>query len=242
MIFKDIIQKQGPVIRAEFERIFNVALKTQHHPGDLLLWTENGFYNPEVLGFQTTDGKKLNPHVIGPNAEGHSEATHYDFIHNYRVSNYCEQNSAEYWDSFKMEQWDAAKSRENDKRTSIEELTIHQEMLIYLKIWESDMFIKRMYQLVRILEGNHYDWYFKIQESNRDAGATGSRQDIIRKLVREPLQKHSPILFDLIKFSYKTQIRNSIAHSNFSMIGRGIQLNNYVKEDSAAQLHAIVVQ
>lgn len=42
-----------------------------------------------------------------------------------------------------------------------------------------------------------------------------------------------------IKSIYKTQIRNSIAHSNYSIAGRIISLNNYIKEDTSSQLHSL---
>jgi hypothetical protein len=111
-------------------------------------------------------------------------------------------------------------------------------MMIYLKIWEADMTIKKLYEFVRILSGEHYDWYFKISESARDKGAL-TRQQIIRKLVRSKVDKISPILSKLIMDTYNTQIRNSIAHSNFYMAGRNIGLNNYIEEDKANQLHNV---
>lgn len=239
MIYRDILNKTGIVVRDEIKRVLNLALQSQHHPGDLLLVKENGFYDPKILTFQSGDGKKYNPHVVGPNSEGHSEATHYDFIHHYRTTNYSEKSSTEYFQSFVMEVWDKEKSERNDILTKKEELSIHLEMLVYLKIWEADMFIKRLYQLIRLLNGESYDWYFKIQESARGTDSTGSRQDLIRKKIRDRIKKTSPILFDIIKHSYKTQIRNSIAHSNFSLIGRSIQLNNYIENDPASQLHTV---
>jgi hypothetical protein len=112
-------------------------------------------------------------------------------------------------------------------------------MLVYLKFWEADMIIKKLYQFVRILYGEPYDWYFKVQESSRDKNASGSRQDIIRLKIRDRLQKHSQIVCDLITNTYKTQIRNSIAHSNYSFLGRNIHPNNFIKGDPFAKLRYI---
>ncbi|RYE57634.1 MAG: hypothetical protein EOP48_05375 [Sphingobacteriales bacterium] len=98
------------------------------------------------------------------------------------------------------------------------------------------MFIKRLYQLVRLIEGKPYDWQFKISESSRDKNCIGTRQDIIRKLIRDKLKIHSEILSQTISSTYKTQIRNSIAHSNYSFLGRNLHLNNFIKNDPACQI------
>lgn len=110
-------------------------------------------------------------------------------------------------------------------------------MLSYLKIWESDSFIKKFYQLARLTNGKAYDWHFKIAESNRDKHVTGTRQDIIRNQVRDCFKSKLPVLHDTFEMAYRTQIRNSIAHSNYSFVGRNIHLNNYIKGDPASQLH-----
>lgn len=46
----------------------------------------------------------------------------------------------------------------------------------------------------------------------------------------------SSILADSLTVAYKTQIRNSIAHSNYSIMSRNIHPNNYVAKDKAAQI------
>ena len=239
MIFKEILKRDGLALRDEFQKLLNLATKTQFHPGDLLLLNENGFYNPEILDFRGADGGKLNPHVIGPGAEGYAEQTHYEYIHHYRTTNYSDKPLDEYTKLFDLKEFDQMRYDANNLLIQKEALSIHAEMLVYLKIWESDFFIRKMYQLVRLLNGEHYDWYFKIQETARDTEFTGSRQEIIRKLIRDRIKKISPLLFDTISRCYKTQIRNSIAHSNFSIMGRNIQLNNFIKDDPASQLHTI---
>lgn len=118
-------------------------------------------------------------------------------------------------------------------------MTIQLEMLIYLKFWEADLVIKKFYQLVRLLYGEPYDWHFKILESSRGSVGIGTRQEIIRKMIRERIKKISPPIYDLIKSTYKTQIRNSIAHSNYSFLGRNIHPNNYIAKDPSCQLRNV---
>lgn len=236
MIYKDLLEKYEPEIKAEFENIFHKCLKNQAHPCELLVWKENGFYDESLKDFKNLNGVKLSPYVIGPGRSGHSEMTHYDFINQYRQTNISDITYEEY---VKKVAFDQSRKKEIEELEYFESTAIQIEMLIYLKIWEADLFIKKFYELARIINGEHYDWHFKVAESLRDKNATGTRQDIIRKKIRDAFKKEAPFLSDLITSIYKTQIRNSIAHSNYSIMGRTIDLNNYIKNDPASQLHGV---
>ncbi len=230
MIFRDKSAEVNHILKSEFSRLFELALKQQAHVGDLLLLRENGFYSEDALLFVNNDGTKFSPYVVGPGNEGHSEQTHYTFIDKYRQTNIHKLSFKEYLREIEYLQ---------DNGLSIDELveeegtTIQIEMLIYLKFWEADMIIKRFYQFVRILNGEPYDWHFKISDSINE-----KRHEIIRNKIRDKLIDISPILYDLIKQTYRTQIRNSIAHSNYSFVGRIILLNNY-KDDGYSDLVSI---
>jgi len=236
MIFKDLLIKYGKELHSEFELILKLCFENQFHYGDLLLWKENGFFQEELKNLKDSDGKKYNPHVIGPGTSGHSEYTHYEFINHYRHSNIYDISYAEYLEKVK---YSPDKKDEIDKLHLFESTSIQIEMLIYLKIWEADLMIKKLYELARIINGETYDWYFSVMESSRDKSATGTRQDIIRNLIRDKLVSKTKFLSDWITSIYKTQIRNSIAHSKYSIAGRTISLNNYIKEDPASQLHSL---
>ncbi|MDP4210963.1 MAG: hypothetical protein Q8928_19345 [Bacteroidota bacterium] len=236
MIFKDKIEYWGKILHPEFVRLLDFALKNQSHIGDLLLFHVNGFYQELLDDFTSVEGRKLNPHVIGPGMDGHSEQTHYDFIDQYRQTNIAASLFSEYSEQIKF---NPERQKEIDELVYFESTTIQIEMLIYLKIWEADLTIKKMYEFVRILNGEPYDWYFKVAESSRDKNCTGTRQDIIRLLIRDKVKTISPVLYDWIKDSYKTQIRNSIAHSNYAIFGRNISLNNFIANDPASQMTSL---
>ncbi len=228
MLFVDKLKEKDALIRPEFESFFAEIIKNQPHPGELLIWINNGFYNPDVLKFEGKDGKKLNPLVIGPGSIGHSEDAHYRFIHKYRTQYLYEKNFTEY---VKLLEWTPERRKEIDGLIEFEETTIQLEMLIYLKFWESDSIIKTFYELTRLVSGETYDWYFKVQESNRDKDATGNRQDLILKHIKPKLKERFPKMWDAINEAYKPQLRNSIAHSNYSFQGRNIHPNNYIEND-----------
>jgi hypothetical protein len=234
MIFLDQIQAKDAELGPEFDRLFALAVANQSHPGDLLLLLENGSYKPEVLDYV---GHNLSTYVIGPGTDGLAYHTHYKFINNYRhrvsTSTHAEY-LAELAALVASRDWPA-----RDQLEAFEETTIHLESLIYIKIWESDFFIKRFYEFVRILLGEPFDWRFRVSEYNRDPTATGVRHKILRELVRNKVQPISTILYASLAVAYKPQVRNSIAHSNFAMQGRHIQLNNYAEQDPGSQLHVI---
>lgn len=236
MIFKDILTEKTQVVAPELRRLIINASENQKHPGDLLLLYVNGFFQDSILTSNKINKENFNPHVIGPGYEGHSEVAHYNFINKYRTNFISKLSHEEYIKQFN---WSPEKKEEIAFLTDQEETTIQLEMLIYLKFWEADLIIKKLYQFTRLLNSEPYDWYFKVAESSRDKECTGTRQDIIRKQIRDKLKKISPILYNLIKNTYFTQLRNSIAHSNYSFLGRNIHLNNYIKDDPAAQLQSL---
>ena len=167
---------------------------------------------------------------------GLSWQTHDAFIRKYRDNNIA---NISHFDYLKLHEWTQERNKEIIELREVEGTSIQLEMLIYLKIWEAEFLIKRLYQLTRIVSRQHYDWYFRISGSSRDNQSTGTAQEIIRKDIRNKIQKHSTILYQLIKDCYKTQIRNSIAHSNYSMLNRGIGLGNFIQNDPHSQLHGL---
>ena len=235
MIFSQKLKELDSVLDPEFEQLFDCVKAKQSHPNDLLIWLNNGFYDESMLNFKPSDGKKINPHVVGPGQIGFSEDTHYKFIHQYRQAYLSKVSFDEYR---KMLEYSPERSEEIDHTIEIESTTINLEMLVYLKIWEADNFIKKFYELARLLNSEPYDWYFQIKESNRDASNSETRQEIIRKRIRERFKGFKGI-HNAFKTAYKTQIRNAIAHSKFSFHSRNIHLHNYIATDKASQLKTI---
>lgn len=236
MIFIDKLKEREKILNPEFDRLIELAWQNQSHKGDLLLLHINGFYEESINKSNAYFDKKYNPHVIGLGQEGHSEIAHYKFIDKYRTTNISKLNYSNY---LKLHEYTPERSQEIDELVDLEETGIQLEMLVYLKFWEADMIIKKLYQFVRILYGEPYDWYFKVQESPRSKNSSGSRHNIIRLKIRDRLHKHSQLVYDMITNTYKTQIRNSIAHSNYSFLGRNIHPNNFIEGDPSAQLHNI---
>lgn len=232
MLFKDKLKLITKELSSEYDKLFYEILKTQSHDSDMLLVFINGFYSP----ITNKSLKGFSPYVIGPNKDGHSYSDHYEFIHKYRTESIHELTLKDY---LKECEWTSERSKKIDELVAAEKHSIQLEMLIYLKIWESDTFIKQYYQLINLLNGEPYDWHFQIANSSRDKDTTGTRDVLIRKKIRDKLKIKFPKIYSAFKTAYITQVRNSIAHSNYSFAGRNIHLNNDVENDPYSQLKNI---
>lgn len=232
MLFQDILDNKYNSLHPQFELLYQSILKNQTHDGDMLLVCVNAFYNPEVNDWDNTS-EKLSPYMFGPNQEGHSEHTHKRFIGNYIKNNITKLPYNKYLEEIKKSNIGEAERLNFEKSISIQ-----TEMLIYLKIWESDLFIKKFYQLVNLIQGKPYDWHFKIETANK----TGSRSKIIREEIRDKIKDELPSLYNSFKKSYCPQVRNAIAHSQYSIQGNYINLNNYDKDDNNKQIRSISIE
>jgi hypothetical protein len=236
MLFNDKLLEKEVIVAPVFKNIFKGALKSQAHPGDLLLFYVNGFYDEYTDSIKQNGTNQFDPHVIGLGREGHSEADHYNFIHHYRTTNVFK---LPYQDHLNNVKWDPQKKKEIDAIIRLEELSIQIEMLIYLKFWEADASIKKLYELSQILTGKPYDWYFKIGKGNGKYNYFPKRHEIIRKHVRDVIQSVCPDFAQILGDSYKSQVRNAIAHSQYWFLNRQISLNNYDQNDPGASLRNI---
>jgi hypothetical protein len=204
--------------------MLNLSFNNQAHYGDLLLVNENAGYYKDV---EKADNLPFipDPYTIGPQLEGHSEITHHKFIGEYIKS----VSNVNYKEHLKAVVYNPDRKEEIDELIGEEEFTIQIEMLIYLKIWESDTFIKKMYQLARLINGENYDWHFKIKGHDKNDSSGLPRSVLLNDHVKRKFKGKLPKLYNYFNTAYKTQIRNAIAHSQYSILGRSIILNNYIE-------------
>lgn len=93
---------------------------------------------------------------------------------------------------------------------SKESLTI--EMMMYSHIWESRNFLKSLKRLTDLSNSEEYEWNLSIP----DAQNSESKQNFIRKDIRDELKKHNLKIAEVISKGYRSQFRNAFAHSDYS--------------------------
>jgi hypothetical protein len=216
MIFHQTLKKYETEVKEAVTELLDCAFKNQTHRQDILLIIEHGFYN-EFYETYISNGTKFSPYVIGPKDIGHSEYTHHEFLHWYSASHLVDQ------DEF------LEKVKEDEQEQRNEKIMIHVELGTYLKFWEADMILKKLYQLSNLAQGNSYDWRIEMPTNPKE----GSKQAIIREKIRDGVKNVCPKFYELMKSTYVPQIRNAIAHSQFFFMNRTIQLLNYSKYPKA---------
>lgn len=203
MLFTESIEKEQPRFTSAIEKNFELAYKNQTHPQDMLLVLKH-------TSFYDTIGKR--DYIIGPAEQGFAFFETFNFIDNYG-SNNCYKFA-------EFEKLLNSKDHEEKQKTNeIIKIKLYQEHFIYLKFWESDYIIKLLYQLTRLVNKKDYDWDYKVPELGR--------HKVIRKEIRDRLTKTNPELYKILKETYKPQIRNAIAHSQFFVMGKATHLLNY---------------
>lgn len=234
MIFKDLLDQHTRIIRPLFDTLHHLAGENQSHGGDLLLVHQNASYREEVLTWDNIP-ERLSPYTIGTGETGHSALTHHSFIGEYLSKELSSITLQEYLTKFN----DKSSRGKIEVLEKDESYTIQSEMLIYLKIWESDTVIKEFYQITRLVLAEPFDWHFKVSTYARDNTATGTRESILRLMIRDRLKELIPGLYDLLKEIYIPQLRNAIAHSQYFIYGRSISLTNYDANNPFSQIKSI---
>ena len=168
--------------------------------------------------------------------EGFSERSHFHFIDKYRTTFVFNKSSEEYRNSLI---WSSERSSEIEEVLREEALSIQLEMLIYLKIWEADLFIKWMYELGRILNSEPYDWYFSLAKGQKEKKTLPSRHQTLIELIQNKIPPELEVLKRSMEEAYVINIRNAIAHSNYSFHGDVISFSFYNSINSRSETKSI---
>lgn len=211
MLYVEKLNSIHSEVSEAISELFKTAKQNQTHKNDLLLVLENGFYDESI---KNATGS-YSPFVVGPHFQHYAEMTQYDFYHLYRVAN-----------TRNISQEEHLKSIKGTNKETGHSLGTQIELVIYLKLWESNRFLERLLKLAKLCLGESYDWHFQISKDD-------SRHDIIRNRIRDPLRTICPKFYALIKKIYLSQIRNAVAHSQFFIVGSGINFLNYDPDNHA---------
>lgn len=105
--------------------------------------------------------------------------------------------------------------------TSNFEKNIMRVCNLYLDIWENEYFLRTFAEIIRVANGEHYDWELDLSKKSEN----GKRKFIVEQIIGK-LNPQSP-LKEIVKFGYNSNLRNAIAHSQYHIIAQGICLDNF---------------
>lgn len=182
-----------------FKELLNTCRLAMYHPGDLLLCQQNGNMHHEHT-------------CIGLGEEGLNSLQQINSLFyngigiTTNTNDYFEKNGNQFFHG-----------------TSELELSIQQEMKVYQEIWENVYFLRILTQVVRVANGERYDWTLDMYNLGTNK-SNHVRDKIIEKLDVCPKFKKA------MQIAYHSQIRNAIAHSQYHLIQGGIWFDNYKKE------------
>jgi hypothetical protein len=201
MLYQDELQEYSKLVKAAVDELLLAARTNQTHPGDLLL----------IFNFVSTDRKGSTGLYSGYDHIVHAANEQAKFIGEVRKALVIE-------DKQKLESLEAS-----TELAGIEDLSIHAELLLYLKFWESDMYQRLLYQLAQLSDSKSYDWSFKVD---------GSVRKLMSK-IQTILGVKSPLMSSLLSDSYQPWIRNAIAHSQYYFGDRHLVILDARGDDQA---------
>jgi hypothetical protein len=211
MLFIGLLKALSKEVGHAVDELFAVAEAKQTHPQDLLLVDQHGFYDSALAEQVSQGNKRISPYFLGRNEAGFAEDCFYRFIDWYRKSH--REKLPDFNERVKL----------NKGTQETEQLFLQVEQSIYLRFWESDYILKQLLQLSLLAQGKPYDWHLQIPANPRE----GSRQELVRTQIRDPLKGVCPAFYHLVKECYRSQLRNAIAHSQFYFLNRQMHLLNY---------------
>ena len=200
MIFQETLLKYNDYVREAVDELFLNSFTNQQNETDLLL-VKNDY--PE----ETLRRLKISNFQIGPDSISYRYNSFYKFIDQYRDK------------VFKKVEHKTELDKNSFKRDYFYHYLVEHELLIYMKFWESDLILRRLYNLARLARGQSYEWQYNQDFFN-------ARRTLVRDEIQKDLDKISPKFNQLIDEIYSRQIRNAIAHSQYYLMYDSINLTN----------------
>jgi len=207
MLFTETLASLHPSVEQATEELFSVAFRNQTHPQDLLLVNENAGPNKMEI---------TNPHLVG-RVSGYGYGT--------GIEGFVEQCQSKFYSGYVYTTFSKVQVMQDIKTSpelqQTEENSIHLELLLYLKFWESESILKKLFQLTRLAMGQDFDWNFNFEEQ--------TLHQLIRVDIRDNLKTICPLMYNLMKKVYLSQLRHVAAHSQYYFFfnTRTMHFSNY---------------
>ncbi|MCK4226108.1 hypothetical protein KAX29_04370 [candidate division WOR-3 bacterium] len=205
MIRQERLKELAPIVEKAVIEAFELARKNEKNPNDFVLFLENSYkLNHSNEGW--------SPYSLGPGL---------DWI--------CDKDRRKFFvDMIRLPfevQYNALKNEE--KKEKIRKFSIHLELMVYTHAWESIPNLRDLKHLANFIESKPYDWELEVSTYKDQK----SKQDFIRKDIRNIFQKMDLKIANVMTSSYHSQLRNAFAHSQYAFFQDRIRLGNYSQED-----------
>ena len=168
-------------------------------PEDYILFLADGEYKKEYDNAAT----KFSPYVIDNRMDKIKDESRLRFLSEFLTTFYAFPTSQ-------------VSTDDNEQR-------MHMELMIYTHIWESKPFLKKLYRLAHLNNGEEYEWGVNLPEMGK--------HDFIRNDIRQTFQDKGSPIADIIRKGFHTSLRNAFAHSEYIFDNmnnnRRIILTNY---------------
>jgi hypothetical protein len=151
---------------------------------DYILLLADGEYREEML---LNTSLNLSPYLIDYTMDRYKDVTRLTFL-------------ADFLNTFYSFSSDKLPLDDNEQR-------LHIELMIYTHIWESKPFLKKLYRLSHIANGEAYEWQVVLPDM--------SKHDFIRNDIRKTFEKSNNHISQIIKNGFHTSLRNAFAHSEY---------------------------
>lgn len=181
-----ITEKRFEEIGCQVEDAFNQALDKVKNLslGNYVLFLGDGEYMDDYK-----ENPVLNPYFIGVPKSLYADTTRLIFLQQFLKIFY----------SFK----------DNTREVIDDSFRINLEFMIYSHIWESWDFLKKMYRLAHLSNGEEYAWKVRVPG--------WGKQKFIRMEIKECFIKSKLDFGKIIPKVFHSQLRNAFAHSQYSI-------------------------
>lgn len=196
MVRESYIDKYSEILIDAYKELIKKCQLSMFHSGDLLLCQQNG----NILHGHT---------CIGPGNEG---------LNSFQQINSIMDDGLRY--TTNDDDYFQKKGHQFFQGDSELEKSIRAEMNIYQSIWENVYFLRTLSQVVRVANGERYDWQLDMYHLGANKSSFISEK-IIKKLDICPKFKEA------IETAYHPSMRNAVAHSQYHVINGGIWFDNF---------------
>ncbi len=198
MITNANFEKYEPIVLEAMDELFQHCIKKELRPNEFLVFLENGHFDNSL----TKNG--YSPYLIGQGMEGAKDGDRMSFVELYLNIPFEENYN---------------KTEHSQGKFDIRRQSTALSMMVYTHFWESKVFLRKLRQLALLSEGKEYDWCLIVRPKET--------YNYIKDNIREVFNKQGLKIYDIIKQTYRSQIRNAFAHSDYYLSDKKVYLDNY---------------